>query len=102
MPDSTTVTADAPMFDPKAFRLTEKEAHLTAIARDIGASKFAPRAEEWDREAIFPMQNYRDMHKAGLLGVCVPEENGGFGADYRAYMLTAAEIGRYCGATALT
>lgn len=102
MPDSTPVAADAPMFDPKAFRLTEKEAQLTAMARDIGAAKFAPRAAEWDRDAVFPMQNYRDMHEAGLLGVCVPEENGGFGADYRAYMLTAAEIGRYCGATALT
>jgi alkylation response protein AidB-like acyl-CoA dehydrogenase len=32
----------------------------------------------------------------------VPKEHGGLGAGYRAYMTTAAEIGRYCGATALT
>ena len=42
------------------------------------------------------------MRDAGLLGMCVPKEHGGLGAGYRAYMTTAAEIGRYCGATALT
>ena len=33
---------------------------------------------------------------------CIPEPSGGHGADFKTYMLTAAEIGRYCGATALT
>ena len=42
------------------------------------------------------------MRDAGLLGLCVPKAEGGLGAGYRAYMTTAAEIGRYCGATALT
>jgi alkylation response protein AidB-like acyl-CoA dehydrogenase len=92
----------APIFDPEAFRLTEKQAKLTALARKIGEEKFAPRAEKWDREAIFPMENYKDMHEVGLLGICVPEENGGFGADYKTYMMTAAEIGRFCGTTSLT
>ena len=95
-------TPDAPIFDPVAFRLTDKQARLTALARQIGQEKFAPRADQWDRDAVFPMQNYKDMHTAGLLGVCVPEANGGHGADYMTYMMTAAEIGRYCGATALT
>src|SRR5690606_13735987 len=44
----------------------------------------------------------KDMHEAGLLGICVPKEDGGHGAPFRTYMMTAAEIGRYCGATALT
>jgi alkylation response protein AidB-like acyl-CoA dehydrogenase len=42
------------------------------------------------------------MHANGLLGICIPEEEGGLGAGYRAYCLAAAEMGRYCGATALT
>lgn len=100
LPVST--TADAPIFDPGAFRLTPKEAALTAKAREFGARVLAPRAARWDREASFPTDNYRDMHREGLLGVCIPEEDGGIGADFRAYCLTAAEIGRYCGATALT
>ncbi|MCO6414716.1 acyl-CoA dehydrogenase family protein [Siccirubricoccus sp. KC 17139] len=93
---------DAPIFDPAAFRLTPQEAALTARAREFGATVLAPRAARWDREASFPTENYRDMHRNGLLGICIPREEGGEGADFRAYCLTAAELGRYCGATALT
>jgi alkylation response protein AidB-like acyl-CoA dehydrogenase len=96
------MTADAPIFEPGAFRLTAREAELTAKARDFGVRVLAPRAARWDREAAFPTENYRDMHAEGLLGICIPEEDGGLGADFRAYCLTAAELGRYCGATALT
>ena len=95
-------TLDAPIFDPQAFRLTDQQAELTTLARRLGQEKFAGRAEKWDREAIFPMENYKDMHAAGLLGICVPKDDGGFGADFMTYMLTAAEIGRYCGTTSLT
>ncbi|PWS38990.1 acyl-CoA dehydrogenase [Falsiroseomonas bella] len=93
---------DAPIFDPAAFRLTAEEAALTAKAREFGARVLAPRAARWDREASFPTDNYRDMHREGLLGICIPADEGGLGAGFRAYCLTAAELGRYCGATALT
>jgi alkylation response protein AidB-like acyl-CoA dehydrogenase len=94
--------ADAPIFDPDAFRLTPLEARLTAQVREFGRAVLAPRAPRWDREASFPTENYRGMHANGLLGVCIPAEEGGVGADYRAYSLAAAEMGRSCGATALT
>ena len=63
---------------------------------------FAGRAATYDREAIFPTENYRDLHRVGLLGIAVPKKHGGLGANYQTYALAAAEIGRYCGATALT
>ena len=100
--EAVPVCDDKPIFDPDAFRLTDQERELTTLARNVAAAKFAPRAGDYDREATFPTQNYRDMHEAGLLGICVPKEDGGHGAPFRAYMMTAAEIGRYCGATALT
>lgn len=100
--DLDLIATDRPIFDPAAFRLTEQEEELGARARRIGKAKFAPRASRFDTEASFPTENYRDMHAAGLLGICVPREDGGEGASFRAYMMTAAEIGRYCGATALT
>ena len=62
--------------------------------------RHAPRAH--DREASFPTENYRDLHAAGLLAICIPQSHGGLGADYRTYALAAAEIARHCGATALT
>ncbi len=97
-----TTTSDAPIFDPRAFRLTPLETELTARAREFGRRVLAPRAETWDREASFPIDNYRDMHAEGWLGVCIPKAEGGLGADFRAYCLAAAELGRHCGATALT
>ncbi len=99
MPD---LPPPAPIFEPGAFRLTPREAALTAAVREFGAAVLAPRAPRWDREASFPTENYRDMHANGLLGICIPEEMGGAGADFRAYCLAAAEMGRFCGATALT
>ncbi len=93
---------DLPLFDAAAWRLGEREAELAARARRLGQEVFAARAATYDREARFPTENYADLREAGLLAVCVPEAYGGLGADYRAYALTAAEIGRYCGATALT
>lgn len=95
-------TADAPIFDPRGFRLSPLETELTARAREFGARILAPRAARWDREASFPTDNYDDMRREGWLGICIPRAEGGLGADFRAYCLAAAEFGRYCGATALT
>ena len=66
------------------------------------ATSSPARAAQWDREASFPFANYDDLREAGLLQLCVPEADGGLGADYATYMMVAAEIGRFCGATALT
>ena len=92
----------APIFDPVAWRLTEQEAELAGRARKLGAENFADRAATWDREATFPTENYKDMYDAGLLGICISKKHGGEGGGFRAYCLAAAEIGRFCGATALT
>ena len=82
--------------------LTAKQQELLAIASELGRAKFAPRAEKIDRDAVFPFENYADMQQAGLLRICVPAQYGGWGADFATYVMTAAEIGRHCGATALT
>ena len=92
----------SPIFDPVAWNLTQKQADLATRVRNLASEKFAPRAAEYDREAKFPTENYQDMADAGLLGICIPEAEGGLGADLKTYMLAAAEMGRFCGATALT
>ena len=82
--------------------LTTLQKRLLAIASDLGANKFAPRAAQIDRDAVFPFENYADLRQAGMLKICVPEAHGGWGADFATYAIVAAEIGRHCGATALT
>jgi alkylation response protein AidB-like acyl-CoA dehydrogenase len=81
---------------------TPQQRELIALAHELGQGKFAARAAQWDEEASFPFANYADLREAGLLALCVPKAYGGLGADYATYMMVAAEIGRFCGATALT
>src|SRR6188474_2029778 len=93
---------DAPIFAPDAFRLGDEEAALLDKVRRFGAQVLAPRAAKHDRDATFPIENFRDMHPEGLLGICIAKQHGGLGASYRTYCLAGAELGRYCGATALS
>jgi alkylation response protein AidB-like acyl-CoA dehydrogenase len=81
--------------------LTPARAGFVEQARALGPA-FASRAAEVDRRAEFPTENYRDLRAAGLLGLCIPQQYGGLGADFVGYALVAEELGRYCGATALT
>jgi alkylation response protein AidB-like acyl-CoA dehydrogenase len=74
---------------------------LVARIRQMGPA-FAERAFGVDREAVFPFENFADLRDAGFLGLCVPTQYGGLGASYADYLRVSEEIGRYCGATALT
>src|SRR6185312_6089376 len=96
------IALDAPIFDATAFRLNDEQTGIISRARELGQSVFADRAAAYDRDAKFPTENYKDLHRAGLLGISIPKQHGGLGADYQTYALAAAEVGRYCGATALT
>ena len=81
--------------------LTDRQNALLATAHELGA-RFAPRAHQWDDTATFPFANYDDLRDAGFLALCIPADRGGHGADYATYCMVAAELGRFCGATALT
>jgi alkylation response protein AidB-like acyl-CoA dehydrogenase len=84
------------------MRLSNQQQGLVALAGKLGRERFAPRADRYDREASFPFENYADLREAGLTALCVPERHGGIGADFATYCLVSAELGRHCGATALT
>jgi alkylation response protein AidB-like acyl-CoA dehydrogenase len=64
--------------------------------------KFAERAPQHDRKASFPTENYNDLRAAGFLKLVIPTEFGGHGFTLGEYATIGAEIGKYCGATALT
>ena len=81
---------------------TAKQRALIALANTLGRENFAPRAARYDRDASFPFENYADLKSAKLTALCIPESEGGLGADFRTYCLVSAELGRWCGSTALT
>lgn len=79
----------------------DSDAVMALIAR-LGREKFRPRMAGYDAAASFPFENYADLREEGLLALTVPRRYGGLGAEYRDYAHFAAELGRWCGATALT
>ena len=68
---------------------------------DMGP-QFSERAFGIDLDASFPVDNYRDLAAAGLMTLTVPTEYGGHGFTLGEYAMVGAEIGKFCGATALT
>ena len=79
---------------------TERQAELVALAEAL-AGPIAARAEAVDRAGAFPFENFREMHEAGYLGLTIPRELGGLGANELEYALAHERIARACGSTAL-
>jgi alkylation response protein AidB-like acyl-CoA dehydrogenase len=76
------------------FDLTPEQKEIQALTRDFVAAEIEPHATDWDREHRFPTDVYEKLADLGLMGVCVPEEYGGAGADFVAYMLVLEELSR--------
>ena len=69
------------------FDLSADQREIQALARDFGEAEIAPNAAEWDREHGFPRELLGKLADLGLLGVWIPEEYGGAGADFLSYIL---------------
>jgi alkylation response protein AidB-like acyl-CoA dehydrogenase len=65
------------------------------------AVAFAERAVAYDRAGEFPARNFADLRASGLLGLTIPRELGGLGADYLSFALAVEEIARACASTSL-
>jgi alkylation response protein AidB-like acyl-CoA dehydrogenase len=76
------------------FELTPDQREIQALTRDFAAAEIEPNAGEWDREHHFPRELYGKLAELGLMGVCVPEEYGGAGADFLSYILALEELSR--------
>jgi alkylation response protein AidB-like acyl-CoA dehydrogenase len=76
------------------FELTSEQREIQALARELAAAEIEPHAAEWDRAHGFPRELLARLAETGLLGVCVPEEHGGAGADFVSYILVLEELSR--------
>jgi butyryl-CoA dehydrogenase len=74
------------------MHLTESQILIRDTARQFAQERLAPNAAEWDRTATFPREAIREMGALGFMGMLVPEEWGGAGADHVTYALAIEEI----------
>lgn len=81
------------------FRLTEEQQLIQKSARDFAQKEVAPKARELDKEGRWPTELVARMGELGFLGIAVPDELGGGGADNVAYALAMIEISKACAST---
>ncbi len=76
------------------FELSADQREIQALTRELAENEIEPHAAEWDREHTFPTELYGKLAELGLMGVCIPEEYGGAGADFLSYILVLEELSR--------
>ncbi len=84
------------------FELTDEQRAIAALAAEIAQREIAPYVAQWDRAHVFPRELYRKLTDAGIMGILVPDEYGGAGADYVSYALAIEELARVDAGTAVT
>ena len=81
------------------FELSESQELFRKTARDIADREIAPRAATVDELAEFPRETVATLGELGFMGIMVPQEYGGAGADAVSYVVALEEISRACAST---
>jgi acyl-CoA dehydrogenase len=73
---------------------TEEHALLRRTIRAFVEKEVTPHVEEWERAGRIPRAFWRRMGDLGLLGLDVPPEHGGAGADFASSVVLGEEMAR--------
>src|SRR5437870_11826653 len=82
--------------------LTEDQALFRDMVRNFARQEIAPLAAQIHEESRFPLETMTKMAPLGLLGIPVPEEYGGAGADLLSYIIALEQISNACASTPLS
>jgi short-chain 2-methylacyl-CoA dehydrogenase len=84
------------------FDLEPEHELLRDTVRQFALEKVAPVAEELDKEKRFPYDLVAELAELGLMGMTIPEEYGGAGADTLSYAIAVEELTRIDSSVAIT
>ena len=79
------------------FRLSEEQERIAEKVAEFAAREIAPGADERDRNAEFPRDLWSRMGEEELLGLLVPREYGGRGADFLTTTAAVMSFARHGG-----
>ena len=82
--------------------LTQEHELVRSTVREFAEQRVAPLAEELDRESRFPYELVAELAELGLMGMTIPEEYGGAGADTMSYAIAVEELTRIDSSVAIT
>jgi len=77
------------LFDP-----TEEHRMLREMVRDFTANEVEPQAAEFDAKGCMNVPLFRQLGEIGLLGITIPEEDGGSGMDSVAAVIAHHELSK--------
>jgi len=84
------------------FDLSDEHELIRRTVRDFALERIAPVAEELDQEHRFPYELVAELAELGLMGIPIPEEWGGAGADTLSYAIAVEELTRVDSSVAIT
>jgi alkylation response protein AidB-like acyl-CoA dehydrogenase len=84
------------------YDLTAEQELVRSTVREFAEERVAPVAAELDRESRFPYELVEALAELGLMGMTVPEEYGGAGADTLSYAVAVEELARVDSSVAIT
>lgn len=81
------------------FELTDEQKMIQKMVREFAEKEIEPVAAELDQKEEYPTEILKKMASLGLLGIIIPPEYGGAGADTISYSLVVEEISKKCAST---
>src|SRR5512136_1893851 len=84
------------------FRLTEEQELIRKNVREFAEKNIDPIAAEIDENSRHPVELFRKLGDGGWMGIPLPAEYGGSGADLMTHALVVEEVSRSCSSTGFT
>jgi butyryl-CoA dehydrogenase len=84
------------------FRLTEEQQLIRKNIREFAVKNIAPIAQEIDENSRHPAELFRKLGEGGWMGIPLPVEYGGAGAEFVTHALVVEEVARACSSTGFT
>jgi butyryl-CoA dehydrogenase len=84
------------------FKLTEEQELIRKNMREFAAKYVDPIAVEIDENSRHPAELFKKLAEGDWLGMPIPIEYGGAGADYLTHIVAVEELSRSCASTGFT
>ena len=81
------------------FMLDKQHEMVRTLFKEFAEEEVKPLAQEVDETEVFPRVTVEKMAKAGFMGIPIPKEYGGQGADVLTYAMCVEELSKVCGTT---
>ncbi|MFQ9126438.1 MAG: acyl-CoA dehydrogenase family protein [Butyricicoccaceae bacterium] len=81
------------------FHLTREQELVRQMMHDFTENEVKPIAAETDKTSTYPRENIEKLFDLGVMGMIVPEEFGGAGADDLSSAIAIEELSKQCAST---